>query len=58
MGHAPRGPRPDVLARLAEGLPVAEHERASSPRARLLGIGLCVLTAVAVVLAIAVAGTP
>ena len=58
MAEAPRGPRPEVLARLAEGVPVAPREQAVSPRARLLGIALCVVTAATVVLAIAVAGAP
>lgn len=58
MATAPRGPRPEVLARLAEGVPAAEQQRSGSPRARLLGIALCVVTAATVVLAIAVAGAP
>lgn len=58
MTTSPRGPRPEVLARLAEGVPVAEQERAGSARARVLGIALCVITAATVVLAIAVAGAP
>lgn len=58
MATSPRGPRPEVLARLAEGVPVAQQERAGSPRARLLGVALCGLTAAAVVLAVVVVGAP
>ena len=52
------GPRPDVLARLAEGVPAPQPTRMASPRARLLGVCLCLVTAVTVVIAVAVAGAP
>jgi hypothetical protein len=52
------GPRPDVLARLAEGVPAPQPRHASSRSARLLGVALCIITAATVVVAVAVAGAP
>ena len=53
-----RGPRPEVLARLAAGVPAGERRIAPSARARAMGIAVCVVTAVAVLVAVIAVGYP
>ena len=53
-----RGPRPEVLARLADGVPAGEPRTVRSARARALGLALCAATAVAVLVAVIAVGYP
>lgn len=58
MTPSPDGPRPEVLARLAEGVPAEQQHHVVSRRARALGWALCVVTAATVLVAIVTAGAP
>jgi hypothetical protein len=53
-----RGPRPEVLARLADGVPAGDRRIVRSARARALGIAICAVTAVAVLGAVVAVGYP
>ncbi|MGB0731693.1 MAG: hypothetical protein ACPHQB_07625 [Miltoncostaeaceae bacterium] len=53
-----RSPRPEVLARLAEGVPSGNRRIVRSARARVVGIGICAVTAVAVLGAVVAVGYP
>ncbi|MEO2139413.1 MAG: hypothetical protein ABGX91_04120 [Thermoleophilia bacterium] len=53
-----RSPRPEVLARLAEGVPAGNRRIVRSARARAVGIAICAVTAVAVLVAVVAVGYP
>ena len=53
-----RSPRPEVLARLAEGVPAGNRRVVRSARARTVGIAICAVTAVAVLGAVVAVGYP
>ena len=53
-----RGPRPEVLARLAEGVPAGEARTVRSTRAHAVGIAVCAMTAVAVLVSVIAVGYP
>ena len=53
-----RGPRPEVLARLADGVPAGEPRTVRSPRARAVGVAVCAVTAAAVLVAVIAVGYP
>ena len=54
----PAGPLPDVLARLASGMPRGTYPRVHSARARVLGIVLMGATAALVLVAAITAAQP
>jgi len=53
-----RGPRPEVLARLADGAPAGEPRTVRSTGARAVGIAVCAVTAAAVLVAVIAVGYP
>ena len=52
------GPLPDVLARLAEGVPAPEPRGRATRASRIAGVALCVITFGVVVASIIMAGAP
>lgn len=57
-GERRTGPLPDVLARLAVGMPASDTGRGRSARARVLGYVLCVATASLVLAAAIIVAQP